>query len=105
MSTPIPLTSIVKLPYHFSTIGLHGVGILAQRPKSNPQPEGSDHFVFEEILQVEGGRWSMRRLKIPWWEDVGEDLRGMGVKVWRRKSQDRNESAKIIRQGLGLHRP
>ena len=48
------------------------------------------------------GRTSRARMKKTCLEDTEEDLREMGIRVWRRKAQYNSEWATIIRQTLVL---
>ena len=36
-------------------------------------------------------------------EDMDEGLREMGIKVWRRKAQDRNDRVTIVSKALALY--
>jgi hypothetical protein len=40
-------------------------------------------------------RRKMGRSKVRWLDDVQEDLREMGIEVWRRKAQDRDQWRRI----------
>ncbi|PSN54139.1 hypothetical protein C0J52_09457 [Blattella germanica] len=48
-----------------------------------------------------GGRKCVGRPRRKWMENVKENMRELGVREWRR-TNNRNEWAKIVRQALGL---
>jgi hypothetical protein len=51
--------------------------------------------IFEEKLEGRRGRGQPR---LRWINDVVEDLRMLGVKRWRKKALDREESAFVIKE-------
>ena len=40
-----------------------------------------------------------------WLEDVEQDIKDMGIKCWRRRTQDRQGWASVVRQALVLEGP
>ncbi|PSN39939.1 hypothetical protein C0J52_23292 [Blattella germanica] len=52
-----------------------------------------------------GGKRCVGRPRKKWIEDVIEDLEEMGVRMWRRKAQDRETWARIVKQVLDLNGP
>ncbi|PSN32088.1 hypothetical protein C0J52_27501 [Blattella germanica] len=49
-----------------------------------------------------GGRRCVGRPRRKWMENVEEDMRELGVRGWRRRTQERREWAKIVKQALAL---
>ncbi|PSN54011.1 hypothetical protein C0J52_10163, partial [Blattella germanica] len=50
-----------------------------------------------------GRKRCVGRSRKKWIEDVIEDLEEMGVRIWRRKAQDRETWARIVKQALDLN--
>jgi len=47
---------------------------------------------------MKSATWNVQRPRLRWINDVEEDLRKPGVKLWRTKALDREEWASIIRE-------
>ncbi|KDR13323.1 hypothetical protein L798_12948 [Zootermopsis nevadensis] len=52
-----------------------------------------------------GGRRRMGRPRMRWLDDVGEDLRTIGVRRWRRKAESRDDWKTLIREAKVLTGP
>lgn len=52
-----------------------------------------------------GGRRCVGRPRKKWIENIEEDLKELGIRGWRRKTQDRREWASIVRQAQALQGP
>jgi hypothetical protein len=59
-----------------------------------------ERMVKRAFLGNQGGRRKPRRPRLRWLDCVDDDLKTMGVKRWRKKVEDREEWAIILKKAM-----
>jgi hypothetical protein len=65
-----------------------------------------DSRLIKRVLDCKpGGRRTIGRPRLRWFEDIGKDLKQLKVRGWRRKAVDRHEWANILKEAKALRGP